>query len=87
MPHKVKQGYCPTMPRGKKNMHVESKLLTQYYQLRPTCCVHQHTEGQKSGTNTFTKNHRSKLKIEFKLAARQPVNEAGAELIFTKFSR
>ena len=36
----------------RKTEHVESKLLTQYYQLKPACCVHQNTEGQKSGTNT-----------------------------------
>jgi len=36
----------------RKSEHVESKLLTQYYQLKPACCVHQHTEEQRSGTNT-----------------------------------
>ena len=55
MPNKVKQGYCSTMPGGKK--HAESKISIQYYQLKPTCCVHQHTEGQKSGTNTVHLHH------------------------------
>jgi hypothetical protein len=42
-----------------RKKHVELKLSIQYYQLKPACCgcVHQHTEGQKSGTNIVHLHH------------------------------